>query len=54
MITNTEERKKREELCKSCPSNLMGLCRKCGCFIVVKVRLASEECPAKKWEIVNA
>jgi hypothetical protein len=51
MMTNTEEREKREKTCKECPSNFMNVCRRCGCFIVIKVRVKDAECPAGKWDI---
>lgn len=39
----------RLEICGACPSNLMGVCRKCGCFIKLKTAFKGASCPAGKW-----
>lgn len=43
----------RIEICKQCPSYLLGICRKCGCYVNFKTAIKSQECPLKKWEAVN-
>ena len=42
---------KRFEICKQCPElvNLTKQCKKCGCFMSMKVLLAEAECPIGKW-----
>ena len=44
-------REKRMNICKQCPEMLKmtTTCKKCGCFMNVKTRLAKSECPLKKW-----
>jgi uncharacterized membrane protein YvbJ len=41
----------RYEICKSCPEliKLTKQCKKCGCFMNLKVKLAPAECPIGKW-----
>lgn len=43
----------RIEICKQCPSQLLGVCRKCGCFINLKAAVKSQECPLNKWSKVD-
>lgn len=43
----------RKETCKACPSNVLGICTKCACFVILKVKLKQADCPAGKWEIEN-
>jgi hypothetical protein len=51
--------KKRLDICKSCEfwDNTAlrgtGRCRKCGCSTWAKIRMATEQCPEKKWLAVN-
>jgi hypothetical protein len=40
---------KQRELA-SCPFQQNGICNLCGCFVSIKVRLASEQCPAGYWK----
>jgi len=41
---------KRIEICKSCPElNSLNFCKQCGCYMPLKVRIKSSECPLKKW-----
>jgi len=55
MIVPPEVRAQREAICKECPENLEGRCRKCGCGIraqwLRKTHLATERCPLSppKW-----
>jgi hypothetical protein len=41
----------RFNICKACPelSKLTHQCKKCGCFMAAKTKLAEAECPLKKW-----
>jgi hypothetical protein len=41
----------RYEICKACPEliKLTKQCKKCGCFMNLKVKLALAECPIGKW-----
>ena len=43
-----EERKK---LCKSCENYFIptGQCKKCLCFIALKIKFKNEKCPIGKW-----
>lgn len=41
--------KPRLEICKVCPSNILGVCTHCGCPVRAKVRLKEETCPEGKW-----
>jgi hypothetical protein len=43
----------RIEICKQCPSYLMGVCRKCGCFVKIKTSFKSAVCPIGKWKEEN-
>lgn len=44
-------RETRLSLCKSCPEliQLTSTCKKCGCFMTAKVKLAKASCPLEKW-----
>jgi predicted RNA-binding Zn-ribbon protein involved in translation (DUF1610 family) len=54
-----EEFKERLKLCNSCPERLkaskkqaltkFSRCPECGCFIYLKDRLKTEECPLGDW-----
>lgn len=50
-----EQIQARLDICKGCDLwdkdalNGTGRCRKCGCSTWAKIRMASEECPEKKW-----
>ena len=49
-IKNLAPLSNRIEICKSCPElNSLNFCKQCGCFMPVKVRIKSAECPLKKW-----
>ena len=41
--------KERETVCSTCDQLKDNRCLKCGCFYKKKIRLATEECPLKKW-----
>ena len=44
-----EEYNRRLSICHSCPLYDNGRCRKCGCFMKLKAKLATASCPKKKW-----
>lgn len=41
----------RFEICKACPELISTThqCKKCGCFMNLKTKLVSAECPLGKW-----
>jgi hypothetical protein len=41
----------RLEICKACPEFLKptSQCKKCGCFMPLKTKLAEAVCPINKW-----
>jgi hypothetical protein len=41
----------RYSICQSCPEliKLTKQCKKCGCFMAVKTKLAAAVCPLGKW-----
>ena len=42
---------KRWDLCKGCEFLLFtSNCKKCGCFMKAKVRVATAKCPVGKWD----
>ena len=47
----TELAKTRMEICKTCPHLFAPTkqCKKCGCFMLIKTKLASQTCPIGKW-----
>lgn len=44
-----ETQEERYRICANCPSNDLGKCGACGCWIGPKVRLAGETCPQSHW-----
>jgi ribosomal protein L32 len=46
---------KRMAICKSCPEYIRFThqCKKCGCLMNAKTKLADAECPLGKWQKVN-
>ena len=44
--------KKRFNICKQCPHLFKptNSCKKCGCFMNIKARIAKVSCPINKWE----
>lgn len=46
-----EEANARFDMCKACPEliKLSNQCKKCGCFMILKTKLAKAECPLGKW-----
>lgn len=45
------ESEKRMELCKACDNfqQTIKICKQCGCFMPIKVKLIKSECPIGKW-----
>ena len=45
----------RYDLCKQCPEleKITSRCRKCGCFMKIKVKLDIAECPLGHWAQVE-
>ena len=46
---DSEEVKKRLDICGSCEFFNMGLCKKCGCIMKFKTKLTNATCPVGKW-----
>ena len=51
---NEEEKKtavEKMKLCIQCPHFFKPTktCKKCGCFMPIKVRVPSQKCPVDKW-----
>jgi hypothetical protein len=44
-----EEIERRLEICQGCDFFTGKTCKKCGCFIRFKSKLATEHCPINKW-----
>lgn len=46
-----EFQKERMDICLSCPelTKLTHQCKKCGCFMQLKTKLAEARCPIGKW-----
>ena len=46
-----EEADARLDICKQCPSLIKATttCKKCGCFMNMKVKLLNSKCPIGKW-----
>lgn len=51
MILDNEKAIERAKVCASCPELFKPTwsCKKCGCFMKVKVRIAVSSCPEGKW-----
>lgn len=39
----------RRAHCDPCEHNKMGICKRCGCIIQAKTRLAGQRCPIGLW-----
>ena len=52
---DAETYKNRIETCKNCPEliKLTFQCKKCGCFMKEKSKLANASCPLNKWGQIN-
>jgi hypothetical protein len=53
--TTDEIAKKRLEICNGCAhlTKLTQQCKKCGCFMHLKVKISAAECPIGKWSKVD-
>lgn len=47
--SSREERKRRFDICKSCPQLNFGICKECGCAMALKTSLKDAFCPLHKW-----
>jgi hypothetical protein len=45
----------RMDICRACPEliKITSQCKKCGCFMKEKTKLADASCPLNKWNKVN-
>jgi len=52
--TSDKVAKQRLEICNGCAhlTKLTQQCKKCGCFMHLKVKLAPADCPIGKWKAV--
>lgn len=50
-MASEETAKSRYSICKECPEliKLTKQCKKCGCFMEAKTKLANAVCPIGKW-----
>jgi len=48
-FANTDSAYARLAICKGCEHKSMGVCGKCGCLLIAKVRFANAQCPVGKW-----
>lgn len=46
--TTEDEQKKRADICNNCEFNGI-ICKKCKCFLAIKICIASESCPDGRW-----
>lgn len=55
MILSNNEAIDRAKICASCPELIKATwtCKKCGCFMKVKTRIAKSSCPLDKWAAVE-
>lgn len=51
ILASEEVQKKRMEICKKCDyyNPISTRCKSCGCFLVVKTKLAAVHCPEGYW-----
>ena len=55
-MLSEEEFKERMSICEKCNryDTSQSRCMECGCFMLLKARLGTEDCPLGKWnEITN-
>lgn len=54
-FVNVEKKEERYAICQACPHfmELTKQCKKCGCFMHLKTKLAEAECPIGKWKSVE-
>ncbi len=50
-IVKPEKYEERMAICKQCDHffKQTRTCKKCGCFLVLKARIAPQKCPIDKW-----
>ena len=48
-VADAAERERRLDICRGCPEFDAGRCRKCGCYMKLKARIAAAHCPIGKW-----
>jgi hypothetical protein len=50
-LVDNDEAHRRFDFCRKCPELIRptAQCKKCGCFMKVKVRIEGSECPLGKW-----
>ena len=48
-IEDYNEIRKRKTICRRCDHNKGGLCGRCGCVIMLKTKLKTENCPEGFW-----
>jgi len=56
LMLSEEEFKERMSICERCNryDSLQSRCTECGCFMLLKARLGTEDCPLGKWnEIID-
>lgn len=43
--------KERMDICKACPMlrPVSKTCKKCGCYVNLKTKIKTEQCPLSKW-----
>jgi hypothetical protein len=44
-----KEAERRAVICSQCPMNQDNKCKKCGCYLVAKLRSTNSKCPLNKW-----
>jgi len=51
IFVDTETEQERYSICKACENfiELTTQCKKCGCFMKVKTKIAGSKCPIDKW-----
>lgn len=43
----------RKSVCCACAAKIGNVCKECGCWLPIKVRMPSAECPLNKWKDNN-
>lgn len=50
MLVSKEEYKSRLKTCNLCPhKSSINICKLCGCFVILKAKLAEAKCPDNRW-----
>jgi hypothetical protein len=50
---SAEVQKERMSICEKCEHNIMNVCKKCGCILVLKTQWKKTKCPINKWDSVR-